>query len=489
MNKKILLLLSFFSFLIASCSDFKQLTDDLSNKNVVQEEETEESGKISETEENSNDEKNINNDNESESKEKNESDSENTKTEQTSPKENYDSAEKNESQESSEESESESKNESSASVESPEITPEISPQIINEKDYEFRTIHKIGKDNECYIIVFMGDGFTQNEQEKFFEVATTTTKNLLKLEPFSSFRNQINVYAISTISNESGLSELWGDFKRDTYLQVARLGNNVKFGEEGGKRAIALKEKLEKTLENNATIGTIHVVCNFKDHFGASVNSLWSFSSLDENFPGGEPAIHELGHSIGNLGDEYNVKGEKPNTSEKKNDVPWKNFLGYKGIGVVHNDNQTAPDKYIPSNSCIMKDPGHSAFCEVCKHSLAVRMNSSLYRENPNPVYVAEPEITFPYKDINVRTIVQNLQEVERNLKFSIKVTDCYGNVHEIFGEYKLPALNSFDTEKSCLSITLSAKDLGFRFSSIEGQLIDSDTNEIFSTYKYQPKF
>lgn len=489
MNKKILLLLSFFSFLIASCSDFKQLTDDLSNKNVVQEEETEESGKISETEENSNDEKNINNDDESESKEKNESDSENTKTEQTSPKENYDSAEKNESQESSEESESESKNESSASVESPEITPEIPPQIINEKDYEFRTIHKIGKDNECYIIVFMGDGFTQNEQEKFFEVATTTTKNLLKLEPFSSFRNQINVYAISTISNESGVSELWGDFKRDTYLQVARLGNNVKFGEEGGKRAIALKEELEKTLGNNATIGTIHVVCNFYDHFGASVNSLWSFSSLDENFPGGEPAIHELGHSIGNLGDEYNVKGEKPNTSEKKNDVPWKNFLGYKGIGVVHNDNQSAPDKYIPSNSCIMKDPGHSAFCEVCKHSLAVRMSSSLYRENPNPVYVAEPEITFPYKDINVRAIIQNLQEVERNLKFSIRVTDYYGRVHENFGEYKLPALNSFDTEKSCLSIMLSAKDLGFRFSSIEGQLIDSDTNEIFSTYKYQPKF
>lgn len=483
MNKKILLLLSFFSFLIASCSDFKQQSDDLSNSNIVQEEETEESGKISETEENANDEKNINNDNESESKEKNESDSENTKTEQTSPKENYDSAEKNESQESSEESES--KNESSASVEPPEITP----QIINEKDYEFRTIHKIGKDNECYIIVFMGDGFTQNEQEKFFEVAETTTKNLLKLEPFSSFRSQINVYAISTISNESGVSELWGDFKRDTYLQVARLGNNVKFGEEGGKRAVALKEKLEKTLENNATIGTIHVVCNFYDHFGASVNSLWSFSSLDENFSGGEPAIHELGHSIGNLGDEYNVKGEKPNTSEKKNDVPWKNFLGYKGIGVVHNDNQSAPDKYIPSNSCIMKDPGHSAFCEVCKHSLAVRMSSSLYRENPNPVYVAEPEITFPYKDINVRAIVQNLQEVERNLKFSIRVTDYYGRVHENFGEYKLPALNFFDTEKSCLSITLSAKDLGFRFSSIEGQLIDSDTNEIFSTYKYQQKF
>lgn len=485
MNKKILLLLSFFSFLIASCSDFKQLTDDLSNSNVVQEEETEENEKNSETEENANDEKNINNDNESESKEKNESDSENTKTEQTSPKENYDSAEKNESQESSEESESESKNESSDSVE----PPEIPPQIINEKDYEFRTIHKIGKDNECYIIVFMGDGFTQNEQEKFFEVAATTTKNLLKLEPFSSFRNQINVYAISTISNESGVSELWGDFKRDTYLQVARLGNNVKFGEEGGKRAIALKEKLEKTLENNATIGTIHVVCNFNDHFGASVNSLWSFSSMDENFSGGEPAIHELGHSIGNLGDEYNVKGEKANTSEKKNDVPWKKFLGYKGISVVHNDNQSAPDKYIPSNSCIMKDPGHPAFCEVCKHSLAVRMSSSLYRKNPNPVYVAEPEITFPYKNINVRTIVQNLQEVERNLKFSIRVTDYYGRVHEIFGEYKLPALNFFDTEKSCLSITLSAKDLVFRFSSIEGQLIDSDTNEIFSTYKYRPKY
>ncbi len=268
-------------------------------------------------------------------------------------------------------------------------------------------------------------------------------------------------------------------------MQVARNGNNVAFGEEGGKRAVALKEEFEKTLEKNARIGTIHVVCNFNDHFGASRNSLWSFSSMDENWSGGEASIHELGHSIGNLGDEYNVRGEKANTSKIKDNVPWKKFLGFRGIGIVHNDNQVAPDNYIPTNSCIMKTVGHPSFCEVCKHSLAVRMSSSIYRENPNPVYAAEPEITFSYKDINVRTIIQNLQEIERNIKFCIKVTDSYGKVHEIFNEYKLPAFKPFDTDESCLSIAVSAKDLGFSFSVIEGQLIDSDTNEIYSTYKY----
>ena len=48
------------------------------------------------------------------------------------------------------------------------------------------TIHKTGDDKENFVIVIMGEGYTQEQQEQFLKDATAKAQGLLKWSPYKS---------------------------------------------------------------------------------------------------------------------------------------------------------------------------------------------------------------------------------------------------------------------------------------------------------------
>ncbi|MFO7828232.1 MAG: peptidase M64 N-terminal domain-containing protein, partial [Bacteroidales bacterium] len=98
-----------------------------------------------------------------------------------------------------------------------DIDPEsrlVNPADIKHTE-EVVTIHESGSPNEKLDLVLLGDGYTEEEMDKFIADAQRLTKSLLDAEPYKSRKNDINVWAVKTPSQESGISRPHpGVFKR-----------------------------------------------------------------------------------------------------------------------------------------------------------------------------------------------------------------------------------------------------------------------------------
>ena len=378
--------------------------------------------------------------------------------------------------------------------------------------FPVHVIHKTGNDKENFVIVIMGDGYTAQQQDQFVKDATQKAQGMLTWSPYKEYSDRINIYAIQTISNETGISE-YGGKSVDTYFHLRIFGKAVGFSNGGDQKAKDLREEMEKKyLDAGASVGTIHILSNTNGDFGASINSLFSFSTNSEDNSSGTAMTHEVSHSIGGLGDEYERYTNKPNTSATSDadSIKWSKLLGFRGIGITMAGTETA---FAPSRECMMRWAGQP-FCEVCKMELARKLNNTDYVSCPQKLYVADPEISTPHsrtgtldrdsekyriseknitkaneKDLEFRTVVQNMVNQEQHLKMSFSIKDANGitiKYHEE-KEFTIPALSNWydpDTARESLSIVFSNVSGLVKGDILEGKVIDTDTGKVLVTDK-----
>lgn len=378
--------------------------------------------------------------------------------------------------------------------------------------FPVHVIHKAGDDKENFVIVITGDGYTAEEQDKFLQDAAEKARGMLTWSPYKEYSDRINIYAVQAVSNESGISE-YGGKSVDTYFHVAAYGKALGFTSGGTDKAKALRAELEESyLDAGANVGTIHVLCNSEGSFGASQNSLFSFSANSEDNQNGTVMAHEIAHSIGGLGDEYERYTNKPNTSDTTNPetIKWAKMLGFRGIGVTQAGTETA---FAPSRECMMRWLGQP-FCEVCKMELARNLNNPDYVSRPAAIYVADPEISIPHSktgtldrdsekyriseknitkannwDLEFRTVVQNMVNREQHLKMTFRIMGADGTTVKYSEEkkYTIPALaNRYDPEAAKESLSITIPDVSGLVSGdkMEGKIVDADTGEVLATDK-----
>ena len=378
--------------------------------------------------------------------------------------------------------------------------------------FPVHVIHKTGNDKENFVIVIMGDGYTAQQQDQFVKDATQKAQGMLTWSPYKEYSDRINIYAIQTISNETGISE-YGGKSVDTYFHLRLFGKAIGFSNGGDQKAKDLREEMEKKyLDAGASVGTIHILSNTNGDFGASINSLFSFSTNSEDNSSGTAMTHEVSHSIGGLGDEYERYTNKPNTSATSDadSIKWSKLLGFRGIGITMAGTETA---FAPSRECMMRWAGQP-FCEVCKMELARKLNNTDYVSCPQKLYVADPEISTPHsrtgtldrdsekyriseknitkaneKDLEFRTVVQNMVNQEQHLKMSFSIKDANGitiKYHEE-KEFTIPALSNWydpDAARESLSIVFSNVSGLVKGDILEGKVIDIDTGKVLATDK-----
>ena len=378
--------------------------------------------------------------------------------------------------------------------------------------FPVHVIHKTGDDKENFVIVIMGDGYTADEQDKFLQDAKKKAQGMLRWSPYKEYSDHINIYAVQAVSNESGIS-VYGGKNADTYFHVKVYGKAAGFSNGGDEKAKELRQDLEQNyLDRGANVATIHVLCNSEGSYGASVNSLFSFSTNSEDNEDGMVMAHETAHSIGGLGDEYERYTNKPNTSDTSNPdtIKWSKMLGFRGIGVIMAGTETA---FAPSRECMMRWLGQP-FCEVCKMELARKLNNTDYVSKPAEIYVSNPEISIPHSktgtldrdsekyriseknitkanntDLEFRTVVQNLVNREQHLKMSFQIIGADGKTVKYQEEktYTIPALsNSYnpDEAREALSIVFSDVYGLSNGDRLDGKVINVDTGEVFATDK-----
>lgn len=128
------------------------------------------------------------------------------------------------------------------------------------------TLQKMGNDRENLVLLLLGDGYTQDQQQQFLQEARVQLGRLMALEPYSRLAHRINVYAVPAVSNEAGLSS--ENNKLDTYFGLTTLFETKSIGfrsdTDGEARVNAIRADLERRcLDEGAFVDNIHMIVSY----------------------------------------------------------------------------------------------------------------------------------------------------------------------------------------------------------------------------------
>ncbi|MBC6447310.1 M64 family metallopeptidase [Actinokineospora xionganensis] len=150
-------------------------------------------------------------------------------------------------------------------------------------------------------LVFVGDGYTSAQLGTYGEHVRGKLAEIMAVEPFKSYRGQFNVWQVNVISPESGVDNdpSYG-IRRNTALDMYFWCGNI-------ERLLCVNETKARQYASSAEdVDQVIALANTTKYGGAGGNVA---TSSGGNALAGQIVVHELGHSIGGLADEYTYGG------------------------------------------------------------------------------------------------------------------------------------------------------------------------------------
>ncbi|OEJ99311.1 peptidase M64 [Flavivirga aquatica] len=268
----------------------------------------------------------------------------------------------------------------------------INTLYISSQVFEKEPIKISGDDDKRINLIILSDGYQTHELPLFVTDATNFTNDMFSQSPFIEYANYFNVYAIKVPSNESGadhpasatdVTEPLSPIKNvDTYFNAtfdAYGFHRLLFHEIDGNSANNTQLKINTVLANNfPNYDQTLILVNSNVYGGSGGEFPMSSTGTSAN----EIAIHELGHSLFNLKDEYypgdTQAAEAINMTQETNPslVKWKNWIGTNGIGIYpYGVSGTSASWNRPHQACKMQFLG-SPFCSVCKEGIIEKIHN-----------------------------------------------------------------------------------------------------------------
>jgi hypothetical protein len=222
-------------------------------------------------------------------------------------------------------------------------------------------------------IVFVGDGYTQAELPAYHADVDVLLASLYSLEPFTTYENYFRIHEIDVVSPESGVDNDPQGVFRDTALDMTFWCNGI-------ERLLCVNVSKAYSYANLAPdVDQVIAVANTTKYGGAG----YPFNNLGTVAGGNGAAadifIHELGHSLGDLADEYTYGGpanytgpERPepnvsiyNASEIASfGIKWAAWLGSvdprfdSAVGAYEGGYYSVTGVYRPSPNSMMRSLG-----------------------------------------------------------------------------------------------------------------------------------
>ncbi|MBP6870722.1 MAG: hypothetical protein KBC43_01825 [Bacteroidales bacterium] len=147
-------------------------------------------------------------------------------------------------------------------------------------------------------IVILGDGYAMNEMEKFRMDSKRMAEVLLSREPFLNRRADINIRAVETPSPVSGVLRPHPGVFRRTPLS-AHYGS---FDSE--RYVLAYDNRTIRDVASAVPYDFMVILVNERNYGGGGIYNLYTTVSVDNKF-GEYIMVHEMGHHMGALADEY----------------------------------------------------------------------------------------------------------------------------------------------------------------------------------------
>lgn len=272
------------------------------------------------------------------------------------------------------------------------------------KSYNFQKNQLMvsGEDSESIVFVIVGDGFTKKEQKLFDEKAKELMEYIIDTKPFSDMKQYMNFYTINVISKESGAGNSRKHLK-NTYFQSCY---NYAYGIERLLAPTKTSDVYDMVSSYVPDYDDILLLVN-DERYGGSGGAIATASINSSSY---EIMIHEMGHSIGALADEYWAGSQYAHecanmtmTSDPTK-VPWKNLVGNGQIGVYPYEENS--NWYRPSENCKMEFLGKQyPFCKVCNREMKKKLQERRWKTASVSNYydlLGKIEVTTKRKSLKV---------------------------------------------------------------------------------------
>ncbi|AYG80225.1 hypothetical protein DWB77_02356 [Streptomyces hundungensis] len=160
-------------------------------------------------------------------------------------------------------------------------------------------------------IVIVGDGYTADQLDRFHADAKEKWGEITGVEPYTTYQNLFNVWTVDAVSAQSGVS---GDPAQGDVKDTA-LGSY--FWCDGVERLLCVdQDKVDSYVAKAPQADLVVVLANSAKYGGAGYNEpspTLGYEGISTasagNAKSGQVAIHETGHSLGKLADEYFYPG------------------------------------------------------------------------------------------------------------------------------------------------------------------------------------
>jgi hypothetical protein len=225
-------------------------------------------------------------------------------------------------------------------------------------------------------VLLISEGYTREQLPKFHADAARLVNALFSYEPFKSRKSDFNVRALDLPSGEAGITIQHNVFNLQRYM----LSDD--------NRAL-------RDAASAAPYDVLEILVNEDQYGGGGIFNLQGTVAV-----GNERAeyvfVHELGHNLAGLGDEYigNVpyetgapdQGEpwEPNLTALKNPaaLKWRDLVepgtpiptppSFAGqVGAFEGGGYQARGLYRPEAACIMGSTSPVGFCRVCQRAIS----------------------------------------------------------------------------------------------------------------------
>src|SRR5262245_7286592 len=248
-----------------------------------------------------------------------------------------------------------------------------------------------------FSLVILSDGYTAAEMPKFRRHVDQHLNILWSLEPFRSYRNYINVYAVEIPSEQSGIT------CDPAHRQPRTTPLRLQFGggcQNPNARGINADQEAARRFARMATpdYDQILAIAN-TDTYGGIGGAIATTSGGNALGPYITP--HELGHSLGRLHDEYTYSargqrgpaydGQEPNSIHhtlltevqmKSQQLKWWRWLGEPSeaggvIGRFEGGQSRVSGVWRPSKHSMMISLGYY-FDQVSRERMAQRISGQV---------------------------------------------------------------------------------------------------------------
>lgn len=209
---------------------------------------------------------------------------------------------------------------------------------VNSAGQKYTAVLLNGSTSGKYNIVFVGDGFTSSasDQDKFNNAVNDAVDAMRHKQPYQGNICAFNIWRVNVVSVDSGIDHPLSGISKNTELDCT-FGDNITQPE----RVIYSTDqsKVYEAANYAPQHDAIYVLANDAQYGGASGSVV--YTSLNSSMR--EVIVHELGHFVGKLADEYTCRfcdgrtepvysGPEPwqanvTIETNRNLIKWKSFI------------------------------------------------------------------------------------------------------------------------------------------------------------------